>query len=240
MNHQSKIENQKSKMTVGKIGKNIKKIRNVKGLSQQTFAELFQLTRGNIASYEEERAEPKIEMVADIAKYFSIPLSDFILKDLSVNQLLHYNTELVLETEDLKRNHKLIPIPYVSALHLPEYITHYRDEEFVRQLPHIVIPNNSKFRLIALEVDNSENLPLGFDFKNGDIIFYENIVKENVHRIKGKFGMMVDNTGLYPGIFDEYEQQIFLCLNELVRYPFEIESAAQYWVLRAVYGVIGN
>ena len=225
---------------MGKIGKNIKKIRNVKGLSQQSFAELFQLSRGNISSYEEERAEPKIEVVSDIAKYFGIPLSDFILKDLSVNELLHYNTDLVLETEDLKRHRKQMQIPYVSALHLSEYVAHYNDEGFIARLPHIVIPNNSKFRMIALEVDNSENLPLGFDFKNGDILFYENIVKENVHRIRNKFGVMVNDEGVSSGIFKEHDQEIFLCLNELVKYPFEIDSSAQYWVLRAIYGVVGN
>ena len=225
---------------MSKIGKNIKKVRNVKRLSQQSFAELFQLSRGNISSYEEGRAEPKIEVIAEIAKYFGIPLNDFVLKDLSVNQLLHYNTELVLETEDLKRNNKPVKIPYISALHLSDYIAHYNDNDFIARLPHIVVPNNSKFRMIALEVDNSENLPLGFDFKNGDILFYENIVKENVHRIKNKFGIMVDGDGVRSGIFDEYDQKIYLRLNDLVKYPFEIESAAQYWVLRAVYGIVGN
>ena len=65
------------------IGKNIKKIRNVKRLSQQSFADIFDLTRGNISSYEESRAEPKIEVIMKIANFFGIPLADFIEKDLS-------------------------------------------------------------------------------------------------------------------------------------------------------------
>ena len=52
---------------MSKVGKNIKKIRNVKALSQQAFADLFQLTRGNISSYEEFRAEPNIEIIVIIA-----------------------------------------------------------------------------------------------------------------------------------------------------------------------------
>ena len=39
---------------MSKIGYNIKKLRNVKNLSQQAFADLFNLTRGNISSYEEQ------------------------------------------------------------------------------------------------------------------------------------------------------------------------------------------
>ena len=43
------------------FGKNIKKIRSVKSLSQQAFADLFDLKRGTLGAYEEGRSEPKIE-----------------------------------------------------------------------------------------------------------------------------------------------------------------------------------
>ena len=49
------------------IGKNIRKIRSVKKLSQQAFADQFGLSRANIGSYEEGRAEPKIAIIMEIA-----------------------------------------------------------------------------------------------------------------------------------------------------------------------------
>ncbi|MDR2039301.1 MAG: helix-turn-helix domain-containing protein [Bacteroidales bacterium] len=222
---------------MSRIGKNIKKIRNVKGLSQQAFADIFQLSRGNVSSYEELRADPKIEVVVEIAKYFGIPLDDFIQKDLSVNELLKYNTGLVLETEDLKRNHRMTGIPYVSAAYLPDYIDNYRDEAFIRKLPHIVIPSNARFGLMAFEIEDQESLPENFEYKNGDILFYERVVKENIHRIKGRFGLMVDHSGIKNGVYREQNGQMSLYLNELVEYPFDIDSDADYWVLRAVYGL---
>lgn len=220
---------------MSKVGKNIKKIRSVKALSQQAFAELFQLTRGNISSYEEFRAEPKIETIVNIAKYFGIPLNDFILKELSVNELLHYNTELVLETEKLKKTHQFIEVPYVSSLDIADYELHYNNDEFIYNLPHIFIPSSAKSKLIAIEVQDSESLPLGFDFKNGDILLYEQVVKENIHRIVNKLGVMVDQEGIKSGIYKESEGKIVLSLNEWVKYPFEIESHAQYWLLRALF-----
>lgn len=220
---------------MSKVGKNIKKIRNVKALSQQAFADLFQLTRGNISSYEEFRAEPKIETIVNIAKYFGIPLNDFILKELSVNELLHYNTELVLETEKLKKTHNFIEIPYVSSLDIADYETHYNDKNFIRNLPHINIPINTKSKLIAIEVQDSSSLPLGFNFKNGDILLYEQVVKENIHRIENKLGLMVDEDGLKYGVYKEYEGKKILSLNEWVKYPFNIESYAHYWILRALF-----
>lgn len=217
------------------IGKNIQKIRKVKSLSQQAFAEIFELTRGNISSYEELRAEPKLSTIIEIANYFSIPLNDFITKELSVNELLHYNTGLVLNTEELKRNHRLTNIPYISTYNLPDFITRYKDNDFIQSLPQIYIPNNSECKMIALEVNNPENLPLGFDYKTGDILFYEQVTKENIHRIKNRLGIKLDGTGVKSGIFDMQEQNIVLALNEFVKHPFDFDSESDFWVLKAVF-----
>lgn len=73
------------------FGTNLKKIRQIKGLSQQAFAELIELNRGVISSYEEGRAEPKIETLLRIATYFGISTDDIISKPLTVNQLANFN-----------------------------------------------------------------------------------------------------------------------------------------------------
>ena len=80
-----------------KIGANIKKVRTTKGISQQAFADLFALTRGNISSYEENRAEPKIETVIQIANHFNIPLNQFITQNLSIHEILKYNGDKLIE-----------------------------------------------------------------------------------------------------------------------------------------------
>ncbi len=72
------------------FGTNLKKIRQIKGLSQQAFAELIDLNRGVVSSYEEGRAEPKIETLLRIANYFGIPIDDIVSKPLTVNQLANF------------------------------------------------------------------------------------------------------------------------------------------------------
>ena len=78
------------------IGKNIKKIRTTKGLNQTDFGKVFNLTRGSIGSYEEGRAEPKIETLKHIAKKFSISLDLLITTELTVNQLSGFSPESLL------------------------------------------------------------------------------------------------------------------------------------------------
>lgn len=220
---------------MSQIGKNIKKIRNVRGLSQQAFADLFKLTRGNISSYEEFRAEPKIEVMVKIANFFGIPLGDFIEKDLSVNELLHYNAELVIETEKLKIAQQLAKVPYVPVFCLQDFIKEYNNEEFIHNLPHIIIPSNSKFKLLAIEIENQEELPVGFNYRNGDVLVFENIVKENIHRVIGKLGMTVDEKGIHTGVYTAKDGNLFLALNDWVVYPFNMESDINFWVLKALY-----
>ncbi|MDR2237390.1 MAG: helix-turn-helix domain-containing protein [Chryseobacterium sp.] len=69
------------------FGTNIKKIRQVKGLSQKAFADLFDLNRGVISSYEEGRAEPKIETILKVASHFNLNLDKLLTETLQVNQL---------------------------------------------------------------------------------------------------------------------------------------------------------
>src|SRR5690606_31898482 len=75
------------------IGKNIRKIRTIKGLSQSDFANFFGLTRASISAYEENRAEPKIDIALQIAKHFNIPIQKLITQELTVNEYAKFNLQ---------------------------------------------------------------------------------------------------------------------------------------------------
>lgn len=65
--------------------KNLKFLRTQKKLSQEQFATIIGLNRGNIASYEKGTAEPNINNVLKIVKYFNIDLTDIVEKDLTIS-----------------------------------------------------------------------------------------------------------------------------------------------------------
>lgn len=90
------------------FGTNIKKIRQIKGLSQQAFADMLDLTRGIISSYEEGRAEPKIETLLNIASFFKISTDELISRPLTVNQLANFSAVEELITETPPENNKII------------------------------------------------------------------------------------------------------------------------------------
>ena len=72
------------------IGKNIKKLRVLNNLNQQDFGKLFEIGRGSIGSYEEGRAEPKLDTLIKIANHFHLSLDKLLTKELTVNEMTDY------------------------------------------------------------------------------------------------------------------------------------------------------
>lgn len=103
------------------FGKNLKKIRQAKQISQTKLAELFNLTRASIGAYEESRAEPKIDSVIRIANYFSIPIQDLLCSEMRVSEIYQMeqkNKKLdkyhnSAKTENIE-NHEILLIPWTQ------------------------------------------------------------------------------------------------------------------------------
>ena len=85
------------------IGKNIKKLRSVKGLSQAKFAEIFDIKRASIGAYEEGRAEPKTDTIIKIANYFNLTLDDLLVRELTVNQLSGFDPNQESSTNNISK-----------------------------------------------------------------------------------------------------------------------------------------
>ncbi len=133
------------------FGQNIKKIRSVKGLSQQAFADLFSLKRGTLGAYEEGRSEPKIDTLVKVAKYFSISVDSLLTDELTVNELLQFKGDLTTAADDLARE-TFVTVPCITERNIKDYVVNYHAESFVRQMPSLQLPlvSDKKFRAYAI------------------------------------------------------------------------------------------
>ncbi|NPA44958.1 MAG: helix-turn-helix transcriptional regulator [Chlorobi bacterium] len=77
------------------FGKNIRKIRIAKKMTQTEFAELFELKRTAVGAYEEGRAEAKIDTIIKIADYFKLSLDQLLRKELTINEIFHFKDDLI-------------------------------------------------------------------------------------------------------------------------------------------------
>lgn len=156
------------------FGKNIKKIRGVKGLSQQAFAELFDLKRGTLGAYEEGRSEPKIETIIKIANYFSIVIDDLLTNELTVNQLLKFKGDLTTYVEDVKRE-KFAIVPCITESTANDYITLYNTEGFIKELPTMQLPVNLTKEFRGYTVSNLEMTSHDKGFYPKDVVIGEKV-----------------------------------------------------------------
>lgn len=156
------------------IGKNIRKIRSIKKLSQTAFADIFAISRTSVGAYEEGRAEPKIETIISIANYFSISIDTLLTKDLTVNELYKFDIFNSKYGGD-KGEAKPMPqreyyTPYVSIEDTIEYLTNFGNKDYIFGLPTIKLPGASKEVARAFEMNSH-----GMEYMNSGL-FYGDIL----------------------------------------------------------------
>ena len=109
------------------IGKNIKKLRVLNNLNQQAFGDLFEIGRGSIGSYEEGRAEPKLETVIKIANHFHLSLDKILTKELTVNEMSDYANIISKHLAPSEKNHHTEEKPNHTKLFLEQRVAILED-----------------------------------------------------------------------------------------------------------------
>ncbi len=137
------------------FGKNIKKIRSVKNLSQQAFADVFGLKRATLGAYEEGRSEPKIETIIKVANYFSIKIDAILTRELTVNELLKFKGGVTTDVKELNKD-QFTEIPCITENNQSDYCLHYNNETFVNQMPKLNLPLKNTLPLRGFTIDNLE------------------------------------------------------------------------------------
>ncbi|WP_432672538.1 helix-turn-helix domain-containing protein [Flavobacterium sp. SM2513] len=135
------------------FGKNLKKIRSIHGLSQQDFADLFDLKRGTLGAYEEGRSNPKLETVIKIANNFSIGIEELLIKELTVNRLLKFNESITTES-DSHKDIDFVGIPCILPKDKILFAKNYDSKFDFSRTAQIRLPFVETVNRIAFSVDD--------------------------------------------------------------------------------------
>ena len=65
------------------VCRNLKYLRKQKGWTQQEFADRLNIKRSLLGAYEEERAEPRTEVLEQVSDMFRVSIDDLLRRDLS-------------------------------------------------------------------------------------------------------------------------------------------------------------
>ena len=161
------------------FGKNLKKIRSIKGLSQQEFADIFDLKRGTLGAYEEGRSNPKLETVIKIANHFSIGLEELLISELTVNKLLKFNERLTVENDSYKRI-DFDGIPCVMPQDKYDFIRDYSEKMNFDKFSVIKLPYVESENRLAFAVDDLAMTGAALEFFPKDIIIVVKCIPNSI------------------------------------------------------------
>lgn len=167
-------------MTV--IGKNVRKIRTVKKLSQAAFAEIFNLARPSVGAYEEGRSEPKLETVIQIANYFGISIDSLLTKELTINDLYNFNIHLADDKKSdisaagkVQIGEEFVKSVLISGDKQIEYIVHINNRDFISACPKILIPKYHDKTIRAFELTSDDMHDNFHGLNHGDLVLGKRI-----------------------------------------------------------------
>jgi transcriptional regulator with XRE-family HTH domain len=154
---------------VSYLNKNIKHLRKLKGFTQSDLAERIGLKRAQIGSYEEHRAEPKIDAIQKIAYLFGLSLESLINQDLTKSDLeaqvdIEGRTLRILPiVVDLDNQEQISVVPVAARA---GYTHGYADPEYIKDLPKFNLPlpelyPDKSYRLFQIEGDSMLPIPEG-------------------------------------------------------------------------------
>ncbi|MFN8246949.1 MAG: XRE family transcriptional regulator [Ferruginibacter sp.] len=202
---------------MSRAGLNLKYLRKLRGWTQEEFAARLNIKRSLLGAYEEERADPRLEVLEIVADIFRLSLDELLLKDVSTlgsggGSYLQKRRQMKMASAERNVIH-FVPVKAAAG-----YLTGYADSEFLDELNTFTLPmlTGGQYRAFEIIGDSMMPTPSGSiivgekvesmdDVKNNHAyivvsrnegIVYKRIVKNN--RTKNKITLVSDNPSYQP------------------------------------------
>lgn len=140
--------------------KNLKYLRKLRGWTQDEFATKLNIKRSLLGAYEEERAEPRIDVLENICDMFRLTLDEMLRKDLSAES---ESGNYLAKRRALKLAPVITQIPFVPVKAAAGYLAGYADHEFIDELNTFTLPmlNGGNYRAFEILGDSMLPTPSG-------------------------------------------------------------------------------
>jgi transcriptional regulator with XRE-family HTH domain len=154
-------------------GKNLKYLRKLRGWTQEEFATKLKIKRSLLGAYEEERAEPRIEVLEVVGDLFKLTLDELLRKELSDSKGSYLSKRRAQKMAAASNEIQLVPIKAAAG-----YLAGYADPEFLDELNTFTLPMLAPGTYRAFEIVGDSMLPT----PSGSIIVGEKV--EDLEAVK--------------------------------------------------------
>lgn len=198
--------------------KNFKYLRKLRGWTQEEFAQKLRIKRSLVGAYEEERAEPRTEVIESLCDIFKLTMDDILRKDLSDNK-----SNYLAKRRAMKLVGGRTDIPFVPVKAAAGYLAGYADPDYIDELNTFTLPmlsggNYRAFEIIgdsmlptpsgsvivgekAEDIESVKNNAACIVISRNEGIVYKRVMKSN--RIKNKITLVSDNPVFHPYTVNE-------------------------------------
>lgn len=153
--------------------KNLKYLRKLRGWTQEEFAQKLRIKRSLLGAYEEERAEPRIEVLEVVADMFKLSLDELLRKDLTESKGSYISKRRAMKMVAGRSD-----IPFVPVKAAAGYLAGYADPEFIDELNTFTLPMLGGGDYRAFEIVGDSMMPT----PSGSVIVGEKV--ESLEEIK--------------------------------------------------------
>ena len=158
---------------MSQANKNLKYLRKLRGWTQEEFAQKLRIKRSLLGAYEEERAEPRIEILEAVADMFKLTLDDLLRRDVSDNKNSYLSRRRAQKLASGRSDIPFVPIKAAAG-----YLAGYADPEFIDELNTFTLPMLAGGDYRAFEIIGDSMMPT----PSGSVIVGEKV--QNVEEIK--------------------------------------------------------
>ena len=225
---------------MSRAGLNLKYLRKLRGWTQEEFANKLNIKRSLIGAYEEERADPRLDVLEIVADMFKLSLDELLLQDVS-NTASAGSSYLMKRRQQKMMSAERNVIHFVPVKAAAGYLTSYADSEFIDELNTFTLPMLSGGHYRAFEIIGDSMLPT----PSGSIIVGEKV--ESLDDVKNNLAYIVvsRNEGIvYKRIVknNRSKNKVSLVSDNPTYQPYQVnsEDIVELWAAQVVIGKVAQ
>lgn len=216
--------------------KNLRYLRKLRGWTQDEFAKKLRIKRSLVGAYEEERAQPRIDVLETVCDMFKLTLDELLRKDLSDTK-----SNYLARRRAMKLAAGRSDIPFVPVKAAAGYLAGYADPDYIDELNTFTLPMLTGGNYRAFEIIGDSMLPVPGgsvivgekaetldEIKNNTAcivltrqegVVFKRVVKNN--KAKNKVTLVSDNPAYQP-------------------YSINAEDILELWLAKVVISKVSN
>lgn len=213
-------------------GQNLKYLRKLRGWTQEEFSGKLGIKRSLLGAYEEQRADPRLDVLENLSEIFKVSLDELLLHDLAESKGSGYlakRRQLKMMNADRNLIH-FVPVKAAAG-----YLAGYADSEFIDELNTFTLPMLTGGSYRAFEIIGDSMIPT----PSGSVIVGEKL--ESLESVKNNAAYIVvsKNEGIvYKRVVknNKNKNKLTLISDNPAFQPYQVHAAdvLEMWQAQAI------